>query len=361
MEFLIAALIALGVALLFVLGDRNLGGDERSALARYLTSGRDEKSAARALPDAFLQWFDRVLRVRHVKLGRVDLPLPSFRRSLLISVLALSFAAAMWVAKKGLLEPQNLGAGLLNARVGLPLFVMYALGAFVSNLIPDYLSLVQSRYVLERMRRTDRLSVQLGWLVLDLLLTAAMVFGVLWLTARSLMPLVPEHLSHFIGCLRGEDLSLAEFGKIYWGGITFSSPVGTQNYDAAGVYIYSSFLTSFWVWLFMASALMVKVAAFIPGLRRFLADEVRMSQAPLRALSLGAVLVAGALMALPSVAAQLRDPDPHWVDGSQSWHEPIDRCRQRRLEAHMRDNGGMRRRYYDYGPTPGERSRYGGW
>lgn len=350
MQLWIASLIVLLVALLFVLGDRKLGGDERSALSRYLLSGREEGAAARAAPAAFLSWFDALLRVRVVHVaGRYPLHLPSFRRSVLLSTVALGFAAAMWAAKKGFFDAENLDAGLLNAKVGLPLFVMYALGAVVSNFVPDYLSLVQSRFVLERMRRTDRVLAQLGWLVLDLVLTAATVFAVLWLTARLLMPLVPSNYEHFVGCLRGEDLTFAEFARIYWGGLSFSSPAGTQNYDAAGIYIYSSFLTSFWVWLFMASTLLVKLSVFVPGLRRFLADEVRVQRHPVRALSLAAAMVATAMLGFGSLSSSERPGNERegWVDGQQSWHESIERCHERRAQ---RQRAAWR--YYDQLPPP---------
>ena len=237
----------------------------------------------------------------------------------------------MWAAKKGFLASENLDAGLLNARVGLPLLVLYGSGAVITNLIPDYLSLVQSRFVLERMRKTDSLAAQFGWMTIDLVATAATVFLVLWGSARLLMPLVPPAYDHFVGCLGAEDLTFAEFGRIFIGGLSFSSPVGTQNYDAAGIYIFSSFVTSFWVWLFMSSALLTRLCLVVPALRRALGERLALDASPFRALALSASLVAAGLLAAPALLGGLIPTPNDSVDGSQSWHESIELCHAKRM------------------------------
>lgn len=334
MSYVIVLLIVAVVAAAFVWGDRNLGGNERASLASYLRDDPDAARATQTLPTTFLAWFDGLLGVRRRRILGVEIHLPSFGRSVILSTVALFFAAALWAAKKGFLDPENASQGLFNAKVGLPLITMYALGAIVSNLVPDYLSCVQSRFVLERMRKSSSLLAQFGWLLVDLVATAATVFVVLWVTARTFMPLVPPHLEHFVGCLRAEDLGFLEFGKIFFGGLTFSSPVGTQNYDAAGIYIFSSFLTSFWVWLFMASSLLSRAIMSVPALRRVLVDRLRITEVPLRALSLSAALLAALAFALPSLVGPLLPDDPGSVDGAESWHQPIELCQRRWMERH---------------------------
>ena len=329
MELAIAALITLAVACLFVLGDRAVSRADRGTLGHYLLGAPGAPTDARTLPDTFLSWFDQLLAVRKTRVGSIELHLPSFRRSIAFSSIALFLAAAMWAAKKGFMEPANLQSGLLNAEVGLPLVVLYGVGAIFTNLLPDYLSLVQSRFVLERMRKSPMLSAQLGWLVVDLVATAATVFLVLWFSARVLMPLVPARYDHFIGCLGAEDLTFSEFSRIFIGGLSFSSPVGTQNYDAAGVYIFSSFVTSFWVWLFMASALLTRLMVWIPGLRRALSRGLALDASPFRALALSASLVAATILVLPRLLGPLMPMPADSVDGAESWHQSIELCHQK--------------------------------
>jgi hypothetical protein len=333
-ELLIALLISLAVACLFVLGDRAVNRADRGTLGHYLLGAPGAPTDARTLPDTFLNWFDQLLGVRKAKIGGIEIHLPSLRRSIAFAGIALVRAAAMWAAKKGFMEPENLNAGLLNARVGLPLIVLYGVGAVFTNLLPDYLSLVQSRFVLERMRRSSSLAFQFAWLAVDLIATAATVFMVLWISARLLMPLVPARYDHFVGCLGSEDLSFSEFGRIFVGGLSFSSPAGTQNYDAAGIYIFSSFVTSFWVWLFMASALLTRLLVWIPAIRKLLCRGLALDASPFRALAVSATLVAAAILMLPRLAGPLMPTPENSVDGSQSWHESIELCQHKAERAY---------------------------
>lgn len=323
------------VAGLFVWGDRVVNRDDRGSLGHYLLGTPGGPADARTLPEVFLAWFDQLLAVRKVEVAGLTLHLVSLRRSVAFSATALLLAAAMWTAKKGFLAPETLDQGVLNAEVGLPLLLLYGSGAIVTNLLPDYLSLVQSRFVLERMRRSQTLGAQFAWMCVDLMATAATVFLVLWGSARLLMPLVPPQYSHFIGCLGAEDLTLAEFGRIFAGGLSFSSPVGTQNYDAAGIYIFSSFVTSFWVWLFMSSALLTRLLVWIPGLRRLLTRGVGLDLSPFRALALSATLVAGILVAAPSVVGPIFPTPADSVDGSESWYQSMHLCREKARRAYF--------------------------
>lgn len=81
------------------------------------------------MPDTFLSCFDQLLAVQKTRIAKFEFYLPSFRRSLIFSGIALLLAAAMWTAKKGFFEPNKLNAGIMNAHVGLPLVLMYAAGA----------------------------------------------------------------------------------------------------------------------------------------------------------------------------------------------------------------------------------------
>src|SRR5690606_20341174 len=122
-----------------------------------------------------------------------------------------------------------------------------------------------------------------------------------FISGTVLLPLVPEDSLYAVGCLTSETFDLARMFDIVVAGLTFSTPPGTLNYDVSAVYIYSSFFTSFWVWLYLGSSVLVRLAQRIPALRSFLRDACRVQDYPLRVLAVVSGLVAVALFLAPAL------------------------------------------------------------
>lgn len=299
MDRLVACSAVVGfVVVLFLVGDRWLARESRRELGSWLIDDARADARVDALPRAFLEWFDALFEVRRITLPRWlggELVLPNFWRSALASFLALVAAFVVWLANKGALaQPEQAVA----ENTGLLIF-MYGSATVVTNIIPDYLSLVESRWVLGRMSSSRSLLGKLGWLGFDAFATAAIVFAFLWVSGWLLIPLVPPEHAYMVGCLSRETFDFMRMVEITIAGLTFSTPPGTLNYDVSGIYMYSSFFTSFWVWLYLGSGLLVRAAQLVPALREFLRDACRVQDYPLRVLAVVSGLVALLLVSLP--------------------------------------------------------------
>jgi hypothetical protein len=75
-------------------------------------------------------------------------------------------------------------------------------------------------------------------LVVDAILTGAIVFFFLWGSGVLLLPLVPHDSLYAVGCLTRESFDFARMLDIAVAGLTFSTPPGTINYDVSSIYIF---------------------------------------------------------------------------------------------------------------------------
>lgn len=339
MDRLVACTAVVGfVVVLFLLGDRWLARESRRELGNWLIDDARAEARVDALPRSFLEWFDALFSVRKFAMPRWlggELVLPNFWRSALASFLALVAAFVVWLANKGVLARPDLAVG---DNAGLLLF-MYGGATVVTNIIPDYLSLVESRWVLGRMSETRSWLGKLAWLAFDAFATASIVFGFLWVSGWLLLPLVPPEHAYAVGCLSRESFDLMRMVEITIAGLTFSTPPGTLNYDVSGIYMYSSFFTSFWVWLYLGSALLVRAAQLIPGLREFLRQACKVQDYPLRVLAVVAGLVALLLVSLPPLVRPLLPSSVGQTNGVDGNVDDIALCQVERERAQRRAAG----------------------
>jgi hypothetical protein len=327
MDRLVACSAVVGfVVVLFLLGDRWLNRESRRELGNWLIDDARAEARVDALPKAFIEWFDALFRVRKITVPKWlggEIPLPNFWRSALASFLALVAAFVVWLANKGVLAQPDQAVG---DNTGLLLF-MYGGATVLTNIIPDYLSLVESRLVLGKMSETRSLLGKLVWLVVDAILTTAIVFFFLWGSGLLLLPLVPHDSLYAVGCLTQENFDFARMVDIAVAGLTFSTPPGTINYDVSSIYIFSSFFTSFWVWLYLGSSLLVRLATLIPGLRGFLRRACRVEDYPLRVLAVVSGLVAIVITLLPPLVRPLLPEQRQGTNGMDGNIGQIELCR----------------------------------
>lgn len=123
-------------------------------------------------------------------------------------------------------------AGLFETRAQAVLaFPTLLITGLIVNVVADYLSLLETRWLLGRMEaRWTHPVAQIGVLLLDLVLTGAIIFGVLWLYSQS-----PLHT--------GPAFGLAEL---------------LTAFSVYAVFFYSTFLTTLWVWGFVLSTLAIR-------------------------------------------------------------------------------------------------------
>jgi hypothetical protein len=144
----------------------------------------------------------------------------------------------------------------------------------VLNLLPDYLSLLESRYVIKLMQRGRSLARMILLLLLDLLVTVGIGFAA-WMLLS--LPVMSRETSWQIFVERILPLT--------------ASRVGGEGWGAAGVFFYSTFFTSVWVWLFAISTQAVRLAEYFGiGLNR-LKWLLDIQQKPIQSLGVMSILL----------------------------------------------------------------------
>ena len=126
----------------------------------------------------------------------------------------------------------------------------------LGNLVPDYLSNVETRFLLGKLERSRGWSVLVTFLVADLLFTAA-VF----------LMLFPAYLHLILVQTHGRDIadvSSAYIGAFrnFWAYITNPGIdiIDTTRFDDQ-IQFFSTFFTSIWLWLFSSACILQSILA----------------------------------------------------------------------------------------------------
>lgn len=184
--------------------------DRKADIAFWLSGRRTQESWSRS----FTALFDGLFGDRH-------LSFKCFFRSAIASLIAVVLIWSLMGSAGTLGErfqaTQTLGAVLL-------------LGLFI-NVLADYVSLLETRFLLGRMPKP--FIAQLGVLFLDLLITA----GIIWV---------------FIFAYINSPLHEGELE-------TFAEILGV--FSIFSVFFYSTFLTSFWTWAYIGSTWLMRLVA----------------------------------------------------------------------------------------------------
>jgi len=114
--------------------------------------------------------------------------------------------------------------------------------SLIINLFIDYLSLLQTRYVIGKISETKTVLVGLGLVVIDFLSKFFIFLGI-WL---------------LINWIQGYSLEMyLEKLKYSW------IPLSISKKQLGGIWLYTNFFTSVWAWLMLFSLLMLKVGNLI--------------------------------------------------------------------------------------------------
>lgn len=212
-------------------------------------------------PSMFVVLFDRVFTKKHLSWGCF------FRSSVASVVVAAALTLAVAAVDASIIRKLSTGGIFYDV-------LFFAIGILLFNLLPDYLSLYETRLVLDFMAKSDaRLRVP-ALLLFDLAATALISFVVGFLVLAPLFAIILEN----------PPLTFTRLAEAFGEGLTFSGKSAS-----AGIFIYSTFFTSVWVWLYALSGFLVKgIAASRTGLH-FLQRHLNLEEHPLR--SMGFVLM----------------------------------------------------------------------
>jgi len=226
----------------------------------------------------FPKLFDRLF-------GRRHLTVYCFARSCLFSFISLLVITLIWATFRTdefihVFSGQGRSAAIIDL----------VRSFFAFNIFIDYLSLLQTRVILEicRERNTNRFLL----LVADLLLSLSIAVLGFSLICVALI------FSGFAGVvIPPADLLAIPFSLWYESFMPVLTSVvelSTGNMDSfisPGVYFYSTFLTSVWLWLYIASGTLIRVLKIFDQKVSVLKGILDIDEKPLRSMGLVSVFI----------------------------------------------------------------------
>ena len=273
--------LALGGAFLGLAwkADNAVGTSSREELSLLLLSaatGALGQSAAR-WPLHFAGLFDTVF-------GKTPLSWRCFLRSSLASCAAFLFFSVLFfqlvdISKENFLlaaETSVSWAAFLS-------FIAILLGlCLLLNLFPDYVSLLQTRFVIAQLKNGPRIVTQVIWMLLDAALTF-LVFFSSFIVLSAAVGATPDNRDSFLSYLSwlyGETVEIAFLRSA-------EAPIEKQFLF---VPFWTTFLTSIWLWLSVVAQLATRLAAPLRQSFAVLQQALPIEDRPLRAV--GAVTAA---------------------------------------------------------------------
>ena len=218
-----------GIWALFDRAETVLRKDVRTNLSQWLQSNHSD---TQSWPETFANIFDHVFGEKH-------LSFKCFFRSCLASIFSVAiFTLILTTTQPGVLEvfKDEASSNILD------FLFMFLFVTFALNLIPDYLSLLETRLVLKYMRGMKVFGRFIA-LLTDLVITA-LIFSValiVWITVATgdleILPVFYEVVMRFTE--------------------VFSRPED-NNSQILLIWLFSTFTTSIWIWVFVLSSLIVK-------------------------------------------------------------------------------------------------------
>lgn len=278
-------IVSLGLVGLFREAENAMTADSRATVRDWLIQ-QNLTSQVANWPTTFISLFDAVFTEDLFSWS-------CFKRSALVSIgtVLLLLVSVIGVG----LIPADVFWSLLQSE-GNPAwynFLAFLSWALPFNVVVDYFSLLESRFVLGRMSRSDRPITHVAYLLLDLALTAFIFAGAVAL----MQPLV-------LFLFQGGPLFTAEGLHAIWVQIRDALSVMGWNLLHADqppvVMIYSTLFTSVWVWLYAGAGLALRL--LYPVLRGLdtLKGQFDVETRPVYSMGLLLAIVATGLFALAS-------------------------------------------------------------
>ena len=228
----------------------------------------DVKSSLQHWPGHFVALFDWWFGAKH-------LTWRCFWRSSVASLLSVALLTFIW----RMLRPSEWDRVIGD--IGFWLLIAFtALGAVIYNLLADYISLIETRYIIGRMSTGKSCTALLFFMVLDVVLTVAiflfcfLLFGTLFVMFQSLSS---------IGIYDAIKRLFVDAPET----LTFSG----DNQNLA-IYFYSTFFTSVWIWLYAISQVLIRSCTRIDWVVRILQYILPLEDRPFRSIGIICSLIA---------------------------------------------------------------------
>jgi len=253
---------------LFEWSEKSLKRERAAELWRWLQGGGIEAQLA-TWPGLFVAMFDGLFGERHLSVR-------CFLRSAIMSVVIVAALALFWFFHAEEADRAYFCADEL----------LYFVPVIVAvNVLPDYLSLLQTRAMLRVMCAAPLRGLVFSMLVLDLIASMAITFlvgGVL----RGLVNQLDQGVFEPLDLITAWPIDMAM--QFFGYGVGLESERGIS----IGVFVYSALWTSVWVWLFALVSVLARAGGTITVLRSLVFRWVKVEETPYRAIGVIATVIA---------------------------------------------------------------------
>lgn len=281
------AATAAAVWTLFAYLESVLSTDARQWIAAWLKGVRPDSAAER--------WQSSLSHILERVFGRNPDSLSFIIRSCIASTAGVAITLIVWCA----VRTEQLPSAWAYVSSSEELLIITLL-VLVLNWCPDYFSLLESRWIINRMR-TSSSKGTIGWLLVDFVATLMILFstfvfvgliavlghwGLYWLLDYP-EPFYRAWDLHF--GLRGTGGSYPLIWEVWLSGPILD--IASSKFAPAGLLFYSTFFTSIWVWLFLAGGFLVRAARFLYWLISGGTRILDVDSKPVRSIGFGCVLI----------------------------------------------------------------------
>lgn len=233
-------ILVVGIWFLFERAEETASAVGRSRVAAWL---RPHAGDARVggWAEGFVGAFDRIFGPKHLSLY-------CFIRSMAASVVAVTILLLLWIA----LRPDQFSA--FAAGQGMAGLGEVILITFIVNVVADYLSLLETRVALGFLRRWHSPWTRAGILVVDALATFTV-----WLVFYAGLPFL---LLAGVSSTANDIMLFLQFQVWSYGPtIVDVTSLSAQNGGPpVGIWFYSTFLTSIWLWIYLSAGQLARAA-----------------------------------------------------------------------------------------------------
>lgn len=262
-----------GTWTLFEKADANASDTARDQ-ARSLAKSGAFLGASEKWAKVFMNAFDSIFGDRLVSWS-------AFGRSCIASVCCFAIAFLVWA----FLRPQQLNELIHSDDVGFELLASLLVVAMF-NIIPDYLSLIQTRWFIGRLQMSRRSFAAILLLIgnaiasaLIGLITSAIIVSLTYDTTIVRALFDRSEIQEIAGIIAQRVIPMqAEPGRI---------PIG--------LFPYASFFTSIWLWLYCLSSALLKLTRGVGFAQSAVTKIINVEEKPFAALGAIAVLLESAL------------------------------------------------------------------
>lgn len=221
--------------------------DVKISISKWLNN--NELTVDEKWPNTFIEIFDRVFTKKH-------LSFKCFFRSTLASYVSAIIIFIIYI----IINPKFF-SDLIDGADSIENIAEFARSGIVAilffNMFPDYISLLETRFILKKIKQSVTTAKIIALLFMDLLFTTLSIF-VPWFIFTVILT---EIAKAFAGMFN-TDVSSTSTSVITYLKDTFdlfiSSCMFTGEVGVLGVVIYTTYLTSVWIWLYVMSGILIK-------------------------------------------------------------------------------------------------------